>query len=100
MGDILKAKDMVYVAPLYLRGFACSDHGSAIQLAVYQSSRAETGELRERKVLCTLSELVAGLQERPLADVNQSVTCTERGHMVLSLYPHFMHSSNNNKHKN
>lgn len=28
---------------------------------VYQSSRAETGEWRERKVLCALSELVAGL---------------------------------------
>lgn len=79
MGDILQAKDMFCIAPLYLRGFACSNDGAAIYIVhISQGSRAETGELRERKVLSrTLSELVASLHWRPLADINQSVTCTE-----------------------
>jgi len=62
MDDISKAKDVVCVAPLYSRALACSDGGAAMWLVVSQSSRAESGESRERKIVSTLSELVANLK--------------------------------------
>lgn len=77
-GWYFESKRYGLCSSIIFKGFCVFNWWGCSIVSVSQSSRAGTGELRERKVLSsTLSELVASLHERPLADINQSVTCTE-----------------------